>query len=411
MNRARLGSVAILASSLVPLTADAADVRVRAEPSFAHPVGAPQTDHFGPGGGGMLKGGLTVLPFLDLQAHGGYYGFAGTKTDMVTIGALGGGARIQRPRSSGGLSPWVDGGVSYVRTGELDRAGLDAGGGVAFAINEDNSVWAGPFLRYMQVVQGDKVNMDGGDARILMLGFSLEFGAGSAQVTTPLDGRKEAPPPPPPPMDTDGDGVLDTDDRCPRLVGPRDNGGCPELDTDLDGLLDKDDKCPNEAGPKSNGGCPIRDADNDGVPDAEDACPGVPGDADNRGCPRYKQVVVKFDEKLEIGQKVYFAFDKATILPKSFDLLDEVAQALKDAPGIKVRIEGHTDSTGHASHNEELSQARALAVRDYLIDKSVEPNRLDARGYGSAQPLDTNATTAGREKNRRVEFVILKPKK
>jgi outer membrane protein OmpA-like peptidoglycan-associated protein len=203
--------------------------------------------------------------------------------------------------------------------------------------------------------------------------------------------------------------VPDADDACPTVAWSKANKGCPVIDADGDGVADDKDACPKVAGPADSRGCP--DSDGDGVADDLDVCPAVPGDKDNRGCPRYKQVVAKYDEKLEISQKVFFAFDKAVILPKSFDLLDEVARVLSDAPGIKVRIEGHTDATGQEKHNQELSENRALAVRDYLIDKGVEPKRLDARGFGSSEPLDSNTSADGREKNRRVEFVILRSRR
>ena len=86
-------------------------------------------------------------------------------------------------------------------------------------------------------------------------------------------------------------------------------------------------------------------------------------------------------EKLELTEKVFFDTGKATIKPVSFPLLDEVAQALKDHPEVKkVRIEGHTDSTGSAKLNTSLSKKRAQAVRTYLVDKGVEAARREAAG-------------------------------
>jgi outer membrane protein OmpA-like peptidoglycan-associated protein len=73
-----------------------------------------------------------------------------------------------------------------------------------------------------------------------------------------------------------------------------------------------------------------------------------------------------------------------------------------------VRIEGHTDAKGSAEHNRILSNGRANAVRDYLVAHGIAVERLDAKGYGPDLPLDTNKTAEGREKNRRVEFVIVK---
>ena len=104
---------------------------------------------------------------------------------------------------------------------------------------------------------------------------------------------------------------------------------------------------------------------------------------------------------------IQFDTGKATIKPVSYSLLDDVAQVLKDHPEVKkVRIEGHTDSKGSAKLNTSLSKARAQAVRKYLVDKGVEAPRLEAAGFGPKKPVADNATAEGREKNRRVEFMI-----
>ncbi len=395
----------------------AAEPHLRFEPAVGHPVGAPQTDYFGPGGGGAIKAGLSLVPVLDLQAQGGYYAFSTKKPiDHVSLGSIGLGPRFQWPRDRGVVSPWLDAAGLYVRTGVLDRLGLEVGGGAQFRLG-DTGTSVGPFVRYMHVFQADRLGIDGGDARIALVGVSLEIGLGKSGPA--------APPPPEasPPVengrvaatlavqvvDADGDGIADATDKCPTDPGPRINEGCPILDADGDGTVDALDMCPAVPGPRASRGCP--DGDGDGVADDKDACPAVRGESDNRGCPRYRQVTVKFDDRLELSQKVFFAYNRAEILPKSYDLLEEVAQALKDAPHLLVRVEGHTDVTGSEQRNAELSQARALAVRDFLIDHGVELTRLDARGYGSMQPLDTNATVDGREKNRRVEFVILKSRR
>lgn len=207
-----------------------------------------------------------------------------------------------------------------------------------------------------------------------------------------------------PDPDNDNDGVLDKDDACPNQPGPVTNRGCPVKDSDGDGLPDDVDRCPMEFGPKERQGCPLRDSDKDGVPDDEDKCPDKPGPPDNLGCP-YKLITVT-DEMILLKEKIFFAFNKATIQPRSFPLLDEIAQALKDHPTFVIRIEGHTDSVGSAEYNKKLSQARADAVREYLIRKGIDPARLKAIGYGEERPIDDNSTEAGRAVNRRVEFHI-----
>jgi len=208
--------------------------------------------------------------------------------------------------------------------------------------------------------------------------------------------------------DTDNDGVADRDDGCPEVAGPKENKGCRWPDTDGDGTLDKDDACVNEAGPADRRGCPIKDADADTVPDDVDNCPTEKGDPSNQGCPKaQKQLVVITREKLVIREKVFFDTGKATIKPKSFPLLNQVAQILVSHPEIAhIVVEGHTDSVGKPDANRTLSQKRSESVRDYLVSKGVAMTRLDSRGYGPDRPADSNATAAGRENNRRVDFVV-----
>jgi outer membrane protein OmpA-like peptidoglycan-associated protein len=207
------------------------------------------------------------------------------------------------------------------------------------------------------------------------------------------------------PADRDGDGILDADDKCPDQPGPATTHGCP--DGDKDGVADKDDKCPALVGTVENHGCPA-DSDKDGVADIDDQCPSVPGDPANKGCPVYKAVKVTND-RIELSEKIFFAFDKTEILPKSDGLLDEVVKALSDHANLRVKILGHTDSSGTEKHNQELSEGRAGAVRDYLVSHGIDAARIvEARGYGSSQPIDTNKTLEGRENNRRVEFLIVK---
>ncbi len=208
--------------------------------------------------------------------------------------------------------------------------------------------------------------------------------------------------------DADKDGVPDGDDLCPSEQGPPERHGCPFKDEDQDGIEDAVDACPKEPGPLEARGCPIKDEDGDGVPDHVDNCPKEKGPADNQGCPKkQKQLVVITRERLEIKDKVYFATGKATLLPRSFKLLNQVASVLMLHPEIpRVQIEGHTDNRGSAELNRTLSQARAEAVRDYLAKQGVDAQRLGAKGFGPDRPAAPNATAKGRELNRRVEFTI-----
>ena len=219
-----------------------------------------------------------------------------------------------------------------------------------------------------------------------------------------------------PDPDNDKDGILDTADDCPLEAGPLESRGCP--DRDKDKIADKDDKCPDEPGvdqmafnPERHG-CPLSDRDGDGIYDHEDKCPdevGVaqPDNPEQHGCPKkYKLIVIKAD-KIEIKQKVQFATNKARIKRASHALLAEVADAIRNSNLTKVRIEGHTDSVGSARYNKKLSQRRANAVRDYLIEEEgIDPDLLEATGFGEDRPIASNRTKRGRAQNRRVEFNV-----
>ena len=106
--------------------------------------------------------------------------------------------------------------------------------------------------------------------------------------------------------------------------------------------------------------------------------------------------------------EVVFEFDESTLLPVSTRTLDAVGEVLTRNPELVIEVAGHTDSIGTEAYNEELSQARAATVRQYLLDRfSLDPNRLVARGYGEARPIADNSTPTGRTLNRRVEFVVI----
>lgn len=262
-------------------------------------------------------------------------------------------------------------------------------------------------------------------------------------------GAKRAEPPPP---DRDGDGILDADDKCPDDPGPALLKGCP--DTDGDGIIDARDACPDQPGPTPTKGCPDRDGD--GVVDAEDACPDASGSAATKGCPetdgdgiadaddrcpdqagkvayqgcpdRDGDGVPDIDDACpdEVGLKAYkgcvpekarkftgaikgikFATGSAKILSGSFRVLDQAVKVLDEFPELRLRIEGHTDSTGSADLNKTLSQERAGSVRDYLVGKGIAPERLQAVGFGPDRPIADNATAKGRAENRRTEFTVL----
>ena len=114
------------------------------------------------------------------------------------------------------------------------------------------------------------------------------------------------------------------------------------------------------------------------------------------------------DNKIEIHDKIQFDYDKATIRPESFGLMNEIASVIhKNSQIKKIRIEGNASSEGSAQHNLKLSEDRARSVLKYLTEHGIAAGELVSIGYGTDRPIADNGTEAGREQNRRVEFVIL----
>ncbi|MBL8920552.1 MAG: OmpA family protein [Myxococcaceae bacterium] len=423
----RLLPALLLSVGAVTVHAEPFGARLDLGPAFA--VSQPQSRYFSVGFGTQASGIWQVLPFFDLEAQLAYTVLTPAANSPVggagSVLGFGAGARVKRPMRGALVVPWLDVGLQLAMTGG-PKLGLVPSAGALFRFNESMPIWFGVHVRLQQVFQfGALPDFDSYHASLLGIGLSAEFfptqaepadrdGDGVSDETdacpdaagTEPDGcaSKSADGPP----DRDRDGVPDADDRCASEPedkdGFQDDDGCPDPDDDADGVPDARDGCPKEKGPDSAGGCPDRDGD--GVGDRVDACPDKFGKKDDGGCPTYREVVVT-SKKIEIKQKIHFAFGKTTILPKSDPLLAEVVQALQDRPSLCVRVEGHTDSKGSAAENLKLSSGRSQAVVDHLISKGIESKRLVAKGYGSELPLDDNSTPEGRELNRRVEFVII----
>ncbi len=198
--------------------------------------------------------------------------------------------------------------------------------------------------------------------------------------------------------DTDKDGVIDTLDKCPGTPQESkvDADGCP-LDTDGDGVYDYLDKCPGtKLGVKVDAvGCSL-DTDGDGATNDVDKCPTTPAGAkvNTSGC--------------WILANVLFDTGRWSIKDVSYSSLDEAVKTLKENPGIKVEVQGHTDSVGSYKYNKRLSQNRANSVMKYFIKKGVDKSRLTATGYGPDKPVASNSSAEGRAKNRRVALQPVK---
>jgi outer membrane protein OmpA-like peptidoglycan-associated protein len=204
--------------------------------------------------------------------------------------------------------------------------------------------------------------------------------------------------------DTDGDGIADKDDACPEVAGLAALKGCP--DGDGDGVADKDDKCPTVAGPRDNAGCPYPDTDGDGVLDKDDKCPEVKGTVANQGCPEVTEEVMKTLNTY--GKVILFDSGKATFQKGTYTVLESITSILNEYPNSKFQVEGHTDSDGSNVLNQTLSENRAAAVKNYLIEKGIATDRLRSTGFGETKPIASNKNAKGKAENRRVEISLIK---
>jgi OmpA-OmpF porin, OOP family len=136
------------------------------------------------------------------------------------------------------------------------------------------------------------------------------------------------------------------------------------------------------------------DSDKDGVPDNLDQCPNTPlgFTVDGKGC------------LASASSVVLFSFNSSDIRSKAYPMLNEAAMIMKKNPDINGRIDGYADSTGNGAYNIDLSERRAKAVKDYLVSRGIDPERLSTKGFGDADPVASNDTKEGRAKNRRVEL-------
>jgi len=192
--------------------------------------------------------------------------------------------------------------------------------------------------------------------------------------------------------------------------------GCPIEDADKDTVEDWTDMCPNTpAGMKVNAlGCEI-DTDGDGVMDSVDKCPTVYAQTPD-GCPPVAvaapepapapapaPAAVPAGKPIMTFEDVNFDFDKATLRPTAAAKIDKAVAYVKETEG-EFELKGYADSIGSEAYNLKLSQRRADAVRNAMIKQGAPADRITAKGYGEASPAASNSTKAGRAQNRRVEL-------
>jgi outer membrane protein OmpA-like peptidoglycan-associated protein len=166
----------------------------------------------------------------------------------------------------------------------------------------------------------------------------------------------------PKPVDTDGDGIADAQDKCPKVAGPRENGGCPWPDTDGDGTLDKDDKCPKMAGLAANYGCP--------------------------------------------DLTIYYLRDEKDLTGDDKAQLDKVVTFLNTYPTLNIELQGHTSALGADDYNMKLSEKRATQAKDYIVSKGISADRMTTKAFGETQTIGDQETEEGRAKSRRTTIKI-----
>jgi outer membrane protein OmpA-like peptidoglycan-associated protein len=346
-----------------PLPTRSGEFSLKLEPGVTFPLTSPQSELFTAGGALSVKGLWAINRYLAAGPSVTFVALpaASAASAFGTAWGFGGSLVVRRPHdlpdgaSFYNISPWADLDAMYVRTGPLNRPGLGVGAGLAVPIGEARIFWLGPFIRYFEIFQGTRAGYDNHDAKLLTIGLSLEVGPGV---------RREP-------------------ERAAALPA--------EVRTEVRTVVQETVSCP--------------DRDGDGVPDSVDRCPDVAGPWENHGCPPYQKLVVKSD-KLELKEKLYFHWNEAVLEDASLPALDEVVQALKDNKNFKVQVEGHSSSEGGNDHNQDLSEQRARAVLDYLVSHGIARERLVSKGFSSSVPAASNDTPAGREQNRRVEFVV-----
>ncbi len=289
------------------------------------------------------------------------------------------------------------GGMYFRAEGENDDdldATLNAGAGVKYFVSNDLALRLD--ARYLIDLHSDRPydqapGSDDTDHNLVATaGLIWQFGGVVA---------------PPAPLDSDLDGIVDSRDKCPDtpLGVAVDAVGCPPAPPKAAAPAPVVKPAPVAAPAQPK---PVvvpppvpvdGDDDGDGVKNSLDKCPGTEKGVlvDETGCP------LKFTLEIE------FDFNKAVVRAQYHDQLAKAADFIKKYPGAKFVLGGHTDSRGSDQYNQVLSERRATAVKNYLVEKfGIDATALTARGYGEKQPIADNMLEAGRQKNRRVEVVF-----
>jgi outer membrane protein OmpA-like peptidoglycan-associated protein len=293
-------------------------------------------------------------------------------------------------------------------TGSRVRFAPELGAGWLFRVGP---IDVGPTVRFTQLVESDDA-LDERDARLLLFGVEVVLFDPRGHTARPVLETR-------PVLDTDHDGLADPVDQCPEEPEDRDSfedeDGCPDLDNDQDRVRDADDRCPlvpeDRDGFEDEDGCPDPDNDGDGILDGVDQCPNdaeiVNGVDDEDGCPD-EGLIALVDDRIVLEETVLFDFERSRVKSSARPVLHAIVQLVLLHPEwTRVRIEGHADARGDTAFNQELSERRAVNVREALVALGVPAGIIDSAGYGATRPRDTRETELGYQRNRRVEFVVL----
>jgi OOP family OmpA-OmpF porin len=371
-------------------------------------------------GGGLLTEGNSAID--DDWLYGGQIGYNLTNHWGLEAGLLAGKTQLQLPSAHGNaintthpganvdvllpsfeilynftrnrFRPYVAAGVTDIHTkgssnsqaygfssAKNDDFGVQYGFGFKWLFS-DHFLWRTDFRHLINTDRSYQVAGTSKNNGVLTTGLSLLFGR--SETSEPAAQKVE----PTPvavapvvatPVDSDGDGVIDTQDACP---------GTP-AGTKVD----------------TRGCAVVVDTDADGVADDKDECPGTPAGTavDTTGCP----TTVKAIEDNWTLSGVEFESGSDKIKAGSFATLDEAAETLKARSQVRVEIQGYTDNVGKPEMNQALSEKRAQSVKNYLVGKGVSASQLETKGYGEASPIADNNTKEGRAKNRRIDFKVL----
>jgi outer membrane protein OmpA-like peptidoglycan-associated protein len=395
--RLALALGAVIAAAPVAARAESGPLALHVRAGVATFVDRPQIDRFATGFDLAISGEYAPLPQLGIEVVAGYGRFGGLNGGRGASDVrVGGGPRVRpwndqkgyrfhsswlsrSPPPSTGLPPrhagnfwgnlWLGLDVFYVRTGTLNRVGLEASAGVEFSIVD--YVQIGPYVSYQEVLQPSD-QLDPNDARIVSAGLTFSFTDGAVHL-----------------RDRDGDGILDDDDDCPdepeTVNGYLDHDGCPDVKPVLarrseEKPAEKSEAKPVEKSEEKPVEKPVEKPIEKPVEQPIEKPVEKPADsaAVNAATPAPAAAAedcVRFNRDESVREE-------------SLALIHKAARTLLKHPEIlKVQLEGYSYDKGSAAHNERLSLRLAREVKRLVVAEGVSAERIDIKGLGRVKPL------------------------